>query len=53
MNADIGQKDSDNLQNQAKHIIQFVKDWVKKTFHLEIVPNVPILQAIIRPKKVE
>lgn len=51
MNVEIGQEENDDIQHWTRHVIQLSRDWIRKIFYLELVPNTPILQAPTRPKR--
>ena len=39
-NTKIGREENNDIQHWTRHVIQIMKDWVRKPFYLEPIPNV-------------
>ena len=51
MNAKIGRDENVDINNKARHIVQLTREWIKKPFKLDLVPqNIP-LQATTCPTR--
>lgn len=50
-NAEIDKEEADDINHQARHVIRMMKDWIKKPFLLDPIPNTVIFHAHAHPKR--
>ena len=45
MNAKVDREEGDDINHQARHVVRMTKDWIKKPFQLDPIPNTIIFHA--------
>ena len=51
MNDEVDKEESDDIDHRIGHIIKMMKDWIKKLFQLDPIPNIVIFHAQAHPDK--
>ena len=51
MNAEVDREEVNDINHQARHVIKMTKDWIKKSFPLDPIPNTVIFHAHAYPER--
>ena len=51
VNAEVAIRENDDIMHREIHVISLTREWIKKHFRLDLLPNAPTLQAPARPEK--
>ena len=51
MNVEVDREEDDDINHQTRHIIRMKKDWIKKPFPLDPIPNTMIFHVHAHPKR--
>ena len=51
MNAEIDREESTYINHRARHIIKPIKEWIKRLFMLDLIPQIAVFQATSRSVK--
>lgn len=38
INTKIGRKENDDIDNQGKHVVELMREWIRKLFQMDLVP---------------
>ena len=51
MNAEVDREEADDINYQVRHVIRMMKDWIKKPFPLDPIPDTLIFHAHAHPER--
>ncbi len=51
MNAKIDMEEADDINHHVRYVIKMMKDWIKKPFPLDLIPNTMIFHPHARPER--
>ena len=51
MNAEIDKEENSNINHRAKFFIKLIKDWIKRPFKLDLIPQVVVFHTKMHPTR--
>lgn len=51
MNAEVDREEGDDINHWTRHVVRIMKEWIKKPFQLDPIPDTIIFHTQARPKK--
>ena len=51
MNVEVDKEEANDINHQVRHVVRMMKDWIKKPFPLDPIPDTMIFHAHARPER--
>ena len=51
LNVEVDREEGDEINHQVRHVIQMKRNWIKKPFPLDPIPDIVIFHAHAHPKR--